>query len=75
MHTVKYEHRTQGSIEKFEYVFFARAEHGVGTVDAEEIYDRKRFTEDELFALEPGREIHLFIQELLEQNGDLLEIL
>jgi hypothetical protein len=75
IHKVRYEHRTNGPIEKLEYMFFARAQGEIGQVDEEEIFDWKWISQDEFLSLEPGRETFLSLQELLEQHGDLLEIL
>ena len=62
-------------IEKLEFIFFARLEGSLGVIDEEEIYDWKWFSQDEFFAMEPGVETHKFMQELMEQNEDLLELL
>jgi len=75
IHKVRYEHRTKGAIEKLEYVFFARAAWDVGQVDEEEIFDWKWISQDEFLSLDPKRETFVSFQELLEQHGDLLEIL
>ncbi len=75
IHKVSYEHREKGDIEKLEYVFFAHAQDEIDTADPEEIFDRQWIAQEDFFALDAPAETHLFLQELLEQHGDLLEIL
>lgn len=77
IHHIKYEHRTRGMVEKMEYVFFARAQDEIeeGDINEDEIHAWEWFDQDELFAMEPNIDIYMAIQEILEQNGDLLEIL
>ena len=75
IHKVQYEHIERGSIEKLEYIFFARIDGNVTEIQEDEIYDWKRASSDDVFAMEWNREIHTFMQEILEQNEDLLELL
>lgn len=75
IHKVVYNHRTKGSTEKIEYFFFARMNGEISTVDNQEIKEFKRFEADEVLEMEEDVEIHGFIQEILDQNLDLLEII
>ena len=75
IHKIRYEHRERGEIEKLEYVFFARVDGDVEQVQEDEIYDWRRASSDDIFAMEGNREIPKFMQEILEQNEDLLELL
>lgn len=75
IHKLEYEHREKGMIQKLEYVFFARAQGDVGEVDSNEIFDWEWVSFDDFFAMEGNRETYVFMQEILEQNEDLLELL
>lgn len=75
IHKVVYEHRTRGDIEKQEYFFFARMTGEISTLSNDEIQEFKWFEGDEILAMEEDTEIHGFIQEILDQNLDLLEII
>lgn len=72
MHTVRYEHKTRGMIEKFEYIFFARAEGKI--MEGEEVEMTKRMDMEEILALDDD-EIPPFIKQILDQNSDLLEVI
>ena len=72
MHVVSYEHRTKWPTQKFEYLFFARAQ---GELEKnEEIHAMQWMDVDEVLALDDG-EIPAFFKEVLDQNIDLLEII
>lgn len=75
IHKVVYEHRTKGATEKVEYFFFARMNGEISTIDNQEIKEFKWFESDEVLEMEEDVEIHGFIQEILDQNLDLLEII
>lgn len=75
IHKVIYEHRTRGTTEKVEYFFFARMNGEISTIDKQEIKEFKRFEADDVLAMKEDVEIHGFIQEILDQNLDLLEII
>lgn len=73
IHTVRYEHKTRGIIEKFEYVFFARAKGEIDE-DSDELVATKRMEMDEILALD-DEEIPPFIKQILDQNIDFLDVL
>ncbi len=75
IHKVAYEHRERGPIEKMEYVFFARMNGEVTNIQREEIYDYTRVEVEDMLEMNPWEEIHEFVQEILDQNIDLLEII
>lgn len=75
IHKVAYEHRTKGDIEKLEHVFFARADETEIEPQEDEIYDRQWIDQDSFHALEGWVEVPTWMQELMEQQEDLLEIL
>lgn len=75
IHKVIYEHRTRWHTEKVEYFFFARMNGEISTIDKQEIKEFKWFESDEILEMEEDTEIHGFIQEILDQNLDLLEII
>jgi NADH pyrophosphatase NudC (nudix superfamily) len=47
----------------------------ISTIDNQEIKEFKWFESDEVLEMEEDVEIHGFIQEILDQNLDLLEII
>ena len=75
IHKVKYDHRTKWSIEKMEYVFFARTDGEIEQTDEEEIFDWKWVSQEDFLSMDAWRETFASIQDMLEQHGDLLEIL
>ncbi len=75
IHTVAYEHRERWPVSKLEYFFFARTSEEITELETNEIYDTTWVEIDELLEMETWLEIHEFIQEILEQNIDLLELL
>lgn len=75
IHKVSYEHRERWPIQKMEYIFFARMSGEVTNIQKEEIYDYTRVEVDDLLEMKPEEEIHEFVQEILDQNIDLLEII
>lgn len=77
IHVVQYDHRIKWPIQKFEYVFFARTRDTIDPehVDRQEIYDWRWMDTEAFYALHAGTETFKWIQDLLEQQEDLLDIL
>lgn len=75
IHKVVYEHRTRWATEKVEYFFFARMTGEIFTTSSEEIKEFKWFESEEILEMEEDKDVHGFIQEILDQNLDLLEII
>jgi 8-oxo-dGTP pyrophosphatase MutT (NUDIX family) len=73
IHRVRYEHRNRGEVEKLEMFFFARLKGAFVDAKSEEIYEWERFESDDLIDMDSA-ETFPFIQEVLEQNIDLLEL-
>lgn len=74
IHRVRYEHRERGPVEKLELFFFARLKGWVEDVRTEEIYEWEWFETDDILDMQNDKEIYAYIQEILEQNIDLLEL-
>lgn len=73
IHRVRYEHRNRGEVEKLEMFFFARLKGAFVDAKSEEIYEWEWFDSDDLIDMDSS-ETFPYIQEILEQNIDLLEL-
>ena len=74
IHRVRYEHRTKWPIEKLEMFFFARLKGVFVDAKSSEIYEYDRFDTDDILDMDPDTEVFAYIQEILDQNLDLLEL-
>lgn len=73
IHKIRYEHRSRGPVEKLEMFFFARLKGAFVDAKSEEIYEWEWFESDDLLEMD-ANETFPYIQEILEQNIDLLEL-